>query len=302
MRERINKNINVIDLKALPMQEKYPLIYVDGNHTSDKNHKPLTITQLAKKYGVNYLTAKKWKECDGNTKRKKRVRRDRKMTKEIKEFIKEKAGNKLTLIGNASPNALVSKIIKKFSKVDKPLTISTSCVRRHMNKILSKARKIRKSFLLTKNNVVNRKTYCDEINENSKYYQEIFFTDEKIFELEKYFHRGTNYIRLTKEFKKRLNQGDTEVEKLMTVSVQKFSKGFMVAGGISKFGPGKLIFISGNQDTKAYHKILKYYKEDIDFLNEKKKCNLLLQQDNAPTHTSNNSKKIIRDFFIYNLI
>ena len=71
----------------------------------------------------------------------------------------------------------------------------------------------------------------------------------------------------------------------------------MVAGGISSHGPGKLVFISGNQDSKAYEKMLKFFKEDIDFINKKCNVDLLFQQDNAPTHTSGESMKIIKDLF-----
>jgi hypothetical protein len=311
--QRTIKN-NGIDLAKISSKEiRNSLIYVDGNKTSDPNHIPLSIPQLAKKYGVNYRTAQKWKNCNGQTHRKKRVKRNTKMTCKIKDFIKQQAGNKLTTIGRASPNILVKKVIKKFGEeykkdvlkkigdeyitVTKEFSISNTCIRNHLNKILTKAKKIKKSFKLTENNVNSRKNFCDWINENSKDYKDIFFTDEKIFELEKGFHRGTNYIRLTKESKLKLDRGDPEMEKLVSISAPKFSKSFMVAGVITKYGPGKLIFISGNQDSKAYEMILNYYKEDIDYINNLKQCNLLLQQDNAPTHTSGDSMKIIEDLF-----
>ena len=77
----------------------------------------------------------------------------------------------------------------------------------------------------------------------------------------------------------------------------KFSPSFMVSGGISGSGPGKLIFVTGNQDSYAYEKILRYYKEDIDFLQGKKNKEILFQQDNAPNHTSSKSRIIINDLF-----
>ena len=75
----------------------------------------------------------------------------------------------------------------------------------------------------------------------------------------------------------------------------KKSKNFMVAGGVSYHGPGKLIFISGMVDTNAYSKILKYFKEDIEFINQKRQTDLLLQQDNARPHTA--SKQLIQELF-----
>ena len=48
-------------------------------------------------------------------------------------------------------------------------------------------------------------------------------------------------------------------------------------------------------DTNAYSKILKYFKEDIEFINHKHETNLLLQQDKARPHTA--SKKLIEELF-----
>ena len=60
----------------------------------------------------------------------------------------------------------------------------------------------------------------------------------------------------------------------------------MVAGGISYYGPGKLIFVAGTQDTKAYEIILNYFIDDIKFLNSKKEGrDIIFQQDNARCHT-----------------
>lgn len=151
---------------------------------------------------------------------------------------------------------------------------------------------------MTETNVINRKKFCTQIMEDQKYYQHIFFTDEKIFSLEKNIHQGHNYIRLSKDFKLRLSMGDPEVERLVHTETPKFSSSFMVAGGISVFGPGKLIFLSGNMDSKAYKKVLEYYKEDIDYIVKTKNCSpILFQQDNAPCHTSNQSKEIIKSLF-----
>jgi len=164
-----------------------------------------------------------------------------------------------------------------------------------MNKLLAKAQKIKKGFLLTPDNIKQRVSFCESIINNVIKFNEIFFTDEKTFSLNKFINAGTNRIRLTKGFKRRQLNGDPEIQKLVSSDMPKKSKNFMVAGGISYYGPGKLIFISGMVDTNAYSKILKYFKEDIDFINQKHQVNLLLQQDNARPHTA--SKQLIEELF-----
>ena len=71
----------------------------------------------------------------------------------------------------------------------------------------------------------------------------------------------------------------------------------MVAGGVSFHGPGKLILIAGNQDSNAYEGMLKYYKEDIDFLKLKSGNHIYFQQDNASNHISSKSMENIKKLF-----
>jgi transposase len=73
----------------------------------------------------------------------------------------------------------------------------------------------------------------------------------------------------------------------------KYTTGFMVAGGISAAGPGKLIFCVGTMDTQSYLRALTYYKQDIDRLNP----DLYFQQDNATCHTANLSIDYISENF-----
>jgi len=287
-----------IDAKKLDRDTRNSYIYLLGNKNS-LGIKPWTISELARAFDCNYLTAKKWVECGGNTKRKPRIRRNTKMTTKIKQFIVKEAANKLTCSEGASAYAIASKINKTFKKEydteEKEFQISNECVRLHMNKLLAKPLKIKKGFLLTPENIKQRISFCDSIISNKIEYNEVFFTDEKTFSLNKFINGGTNRIRLSKAYKHRLVNGDAEIQKLVSTDMPKRSKNFMVAGGISYYGPGKLIFISGMVDTNAYSKILKYFKEDIDFINQKHETNLLLQQDNARPHTA--SKKLIEELF-----
>jgi len=287
-----------IDAKNLDRDTRNSYIYLLGNKNS-LGIKPWSISELARAFDCNYLTAKKWVECGGNTKRKPRIRRNTKMTTKIKQFIVKEAGNKLTCSQGASAYAVASKIIKTFKEEygtkEKEFKISHECVRLHMNKLLAKAQKIKKGFLLTPDNIKQIVSFCESIINNVIKFNEILFTFEKTFSLNKFINAGTNRIRLTKGFKRRQLNGDPEIQKLVSSDMPKKSKNFMVAGGISYYGPGKLIFISGMVDTNAYSKILKYFKEDIDFINQKHQVNLLLQQDNARPHTA--SKQLIEELF-----
>ena len=75
----------------------------------------------------------------------------------------------------------------------------------------------------------------------------------------------------------------------------KKSKGFMVAGGISKYGVGKLIYCIGTVDSYAYKQANEYYKKDIDYLSPNNENKLYFQLDNAPAPSSKESKKLLKE-------
>ena len=81
------------------------------------------------------------------------------------------------------------------------------------------------------------------------------------------------------------------------MEIPKKSKVFMIAGGVSKFGVGKLIFCIGTVDTYAYKQAIEFYKEDIEKLspNDHK---LFFQQDNAPAHSSKETKELLKEIKI----
>lgn len=104
-------------------------------------------------------------------------------------------------------------------------------------------------------------------------------------------NKQTNQIRLSKEMKNKIKKGKEEAEKILTNEVPKKSKGFIVAGEISKYGLGKFIFCIGTVDSYAYKQAIQFYLEDI------KRCSngaLYFQQDNAPSHTSNETKEVLK--------
>ena len=256
---------------------------------------PLTATELAKKFKVSFKTAKRWKDCktEFQTQRKKRtVKKPYKFNKKIKSFIIKEAGNKLTSIQFVSSKDMTEKINENFG-----IGLSQTTVRRYLKKVLSRAYKIKRSFTLTEENMRERYEFCKTLIENKIKGKDIFFTDEKKFYLQKPMNRGTNYVRLTKEFQKLKDKGDPKVLKLLSDDQPKYSKSFMVAGGLSAYGLGKLVFCAGNQDQKAYIKTLDYFKEDIRFFHQKYDAKLLLQQDNAPCHVGGLSEKKIKNIF-----
>mgnify|MGYP006372178767 FL=1 len=257
---------------------------------------PLTAKQLAEKFKVSFKTAMKWKSCktEVETHRKKRtVKKPYKFNRYIKSYIIKEAGNKLTGIQFASSKDMTEKINTKFKT-----NLSKTTVSRYLKKVLSKAYKIKKSFVLTEDNIKKRYDFCKTLIENKISGKDIFFTDEKKFYLQKPMNRGSNYVRLTKKFQQLRDKGDSKVLKLLSDDQPKYSKSFMVAGGLSAYGVGKLIFCAGNQDQKAYMKTLDYFNEDIIFLQQKYEgAKLLLQQDNASCHVGGLSQEKIKKIF-----
>jgi hypothetical protein len=281
-----------LKIQDLTKQQRNTLIYYDGTK-SEFNPNPLSIAELAIKYNVSKRTARTWRDCGGIHVRKKRIEKPYKLTRKMAEFIKEEAGNNLTCIQNSSISDMTSKINIKFGSTNH---ISRTTTARYLKRVLGKPRKIKKSFELTEKNIKQRYEFCKNVIENKIQANQIFFTDEKKFYLKKPINKGTNYIRLTKEYERRLEKGDPEVENMISSDMPKYSKSFMIAGGITTDGIGKLIFCAGNIDSKAYTKILDYYKEDMNFI-KGENPDLIFQQDNAPCHVSGLSKEKIEENF-----
>ena len=123
--------------------------------------------------------------------------------------------------------------------------------------------------------------------------RDIFFTDEKRFLLNAPLNKQNNQVRLSKESLRNYRRGCEIIDAKINREFPKYSSSFMVAGGVSYYGPGKLIFCVGNMNAKCYRPALDFYKQDIDRLNP----NLYLQQDGATAHTSNLNKRYIAEKF-----
>lgn len=100
-------------------------------------------------------------------------------------------------------------------------------------------------------------------------------------------NRQTNQIRLSKEGKKECREEKGKIFEKISKPLPKYSKGIMMAEGISSRGVGRLIFITGRLTSYSYFQALRMYKEDIENLGG----GLYFQQDNASCHIS---KKIMK--------
>ena len=272
-----------------------------------------TITAIAKEENCTIKTCKKWIDEYKNfiSSKNKPINQNGEIDKDfnlysapkghklsipylVQRYIINKCKNKSTGgKDGVSINFLLSQI-NNCSKIRKKLKfhgkLSKSTLHRFIKKYFGKPYKYRIRPLIKKEHILKRKEFADYIkNENIKS-KEIFFTDEKIFLLDFIPNKQTNQIRLSKEMKYKIRKGDQNAEKILTIEIPKKSKGFMVAGGISHYGLGKLIFCIGTVDSFSYKQALNFYLDDIKRLND----SLYFQQDNAPSHSSKESKEALQ--------
>ena len=125
----------------------------------------------------------------------------------------------------------------------------------------------------------------------------IFFTDEKRFILNSPLNSQTNQIRLNSKGLQEYKSGEGKLYEKICKPVQKFPQGIMVAGGLSRNGVGKLIFVTGTMTSFSYLQTLEFYKSDIQKLDP----NLYLQQDNAPCHIGKKCNQFINSNILNHL-
>ena len=178
----------------------------------------------------------------------------------------------------------------KINQDERRLTFGT--VQRFLVMKFGKARKLIKKPLLRPSHISQRKAFAEYIVKNEIDFKKIFFTDEKRFVMNFVPNKQTNQIRLSKLTQRKLKQNNQEVEKLLTIPVEKNPKGVMVAGGVSYYGVGKLNFIVGAMDSCAYAQTLENYKKDIEYY-KSIGVDLIFQQDNSPSHVSAEIKQIL---------
>jgi hypothetical protein len=149
--------------------------------------------------------------------------------------------------------------------------------------------------LLKEEHKEKRLEFCRKIVELGIKGEDIFFTDEKCFELEGRPNRQTNQLRISKKMQKRIAKGDTSINDKLYCDVSKFPKKFMMAAGLSSRGPGEAIFCIGTMNSFAYANTLRFFSEDIKRMKGENNDYLYFQQDNARCHTSEKSMKLIND-------
>ena len=243
-----------------------------------------TIQQIADKYGVCVATVQKWKDRD-YIKEPKRKRKT-KFNKYVKNFMYKLAANKFTGYEKASSRKIARRIAGKFK-----IKIGHTTVNNYLRTMLKKPRRAQKTFICTSNFKEQRLEFANYLKENDITGGQIFFTDEKRFTLEIKPNPQVNQIRLTKKWYKKMMAGDEKIYEKVHKPLPKFSDSFMVAGGISRNGPGKLIFCVGTMDNTMYQRALRMYKEDIDRLDE----TMYFQQDKASCHRHPSCKAFIRE-------
>ena len=220
-----------------------------------------------------------------------------------KQFADKRTGGK----EGRSIRKVIAKANKKFKLKDpkklgdpkipkEERKLSYGSVQRFLVSKFGRARKLIKKPLLKPSHISQRKVFAEYIIKNEIDYKKIFFTDEKRFIMNFVPNKQTNQIRLTKKTKLQLKQNNQEVEKLLTIPVEKNPKGVMVAGGVSYYGVGKLNFIVGVMDSCAYEQTLHYYQEDMDYY-KSLGVDLIFQQDNCPSHVSAEIKQTLNKMY-----
>ena len=183
---------------------------------------------------------------------------------------------------------------KELDKNGKPLSIHFNTICNYLREFYGKPRKIRKAFYLSKEQMIKRVDFCRMILARNLDPQCIFFTDECKIDLSPY---TKDSIRLEPETKTKLKSGDLSVYNLINRQQKKFEKSLVIAGGISFYGVGKLVFLDGTMNDFAYGQTLMFYKDDIDSIREKYNKILIIEQDGATCHKSKRNTKLLNSLF-----
>ena len=245
--------------------------------------KGLNPTQISKQVRMTRTSVYKWIN-KGDILPARRKQYKHKLKDVHLKYMVEKAANKQTIKECASSRSIQSQLLSKFN-----VHVCHTTVNNHLNRILTKPIRLRKTFFLSCKNQDARKHFIEYINANNIEGKDIFFTDEKRFMFHRHSNSQTNRIRLTQDSKEKLRNGDQEMVELLTDPVKKYEEGFMVAGGLSYYGVSKLVFCVGTMNSFSYSQTLEFFANDVKELNE----NLFFQQDNATCHVSKESKEFI---------
>lgn len=162
-----------------------------------------------------------------------------------------------------------------------------------MSKLLKKPIKAKIKFFLREKDKNRRLEFLNVLKQNNIYDKDIFFTDEKRFILNSTLNRQTNQIHLDSKGYNEYKSGEGKLYEKICKPIEKFPKDIMVAGGLSRNGMGRLIFVTGTMNSFSYLQALESYKSDIERMNN----NLFFQQDNVPCHVGKKSLECINQNF-----
>jgi hypothetical protein len=233
--------------------------------------------------GVSRSTVFRWTKRALN----KTIRKERKLKVNIRlqKWIFNYAANKPTH-GGGSVGAIKIALKKAFPQYDEAVNIGKTTIKKYLKILLHRPLRYRKIFKVPEDKKRERKEFCEFIIKEGIKGKDMFFTDEKIFQLNSAPNNQLSQVRLSNEKFDEFKTGDKDLNELLGYQQEKFPAQVMVSGGISYYGQGKLIFLIGNIDGQTYRNVLDYYIEDITV--NLQKPTLYLQQDNASIHKANN--------------
>ena len=170
------------------------------------------------------------------------------------------------------------------------MTVYFTTVNNYLKEHFGKPRKIRKVFFLSKEQKKKRVDFCNRILERGIQINQIFFSDESKIELGAFTN---DFIRLDPDKK----IWDESTYELLNRPAKKFEKSLTIAGGISYFGLGKLMFLDGTMNEFSYGQALLFYQDDIEQISKNENVKLIFEQDGASAHTSKSNIFILNKLF-----
>jgi len=250
-----------------------------------KEYPYLKNKEFAKIAGTSSMTVSRWK--DKETFIDKKRKRRNKMSLDIKNFIINIARNKFNGINKASSRKIALAIKKKFDAY-----VSHGTVNIYLSTLLKKPI-IKENIFFREKDKNRRLEFLNMLKQNNIYDKDIFSTDEKRFILNPTLNRQTNQICLDSKCYNEYKSGEGKLYEKICKPIEKFPKGIMVAGGLSRNGVGRLIFVTGTMSSFSYLQAVESYKSDIERLDN----NLFFQQDNASCHVGKKSLEFINQKF-----
>lgn len=240
-----------------------------SEHTTKTQREIAAVVGVSQK-SVSRILTRYREEGNANSRRKNCGRKRKATSRMIRRAIE---------ISKANPKLTSNEIKRELGPIGD--TISASTLRRRLLEKGRCARKARRKPLLTKVMMKKRLQWALMYrNWSSVDWKRVIFTDECSIYIQ---GLPLQYIRLS--------QGEAITRKHLDERV-KHPVSQMIWGCITKFGPGRLHFVEGNQNAKSYIDIIKtqLIPEAADkFATE----SWLLQHDMAPSHTAKSVSSLL---------